>query len=328
MLKAIIFDFDYTLGDSTVGIILSVNYALSKLGYEAKESAEIRQTIGLSLKDTYAALTGNENAAEAEEFRRFFKEKADEVMVDHTTLYPGVEPVLRNLKEKGIQTAIVTTKFHYRIEQILSKFQAMNLFDLIIGGEDVKVEKPNPEGLLRAIEQLGVAKEEVLYVGDSFVDAKTAENAGVAFASVSTGTTKKEEFREYAHVYLGVSILDVYGYIQEQNRSEYEDFTMNEMLGMQRILQDRYKHKWEPIGPETGKNKLLWMLGEVGEVIDIIKKNGGTKAAEDPELRERLVEELADVLMYYNDALLCYGITAGELRQVYKEKFQRNMKRW
>ena len=106
------------------------------------------------------------------------------------------------------------------------------------------------------------------------------------------------------------------------------DFGINEMLQMQSTLQDRYRHKWEPISPDTGKNKLLWMVGEIGEVIDIVKKNGGQKACSDPELRADLVEELADVLMYYNDILLCYGITADELKEAYTQKFERNMKRW
>ena len=83
-----------------------------------------------------------------------------------------------------------------------------------------------------------------------------------------------------------------------------EEFTVNEMQEMQRILQDKYKNKWEAIGPDTGKNKLLWMIGEVGEVIDIVKKHGDVAAISDPELRSRLVEEMADVLMYYNDVIL------------------------
>ena len=106
------------------------------------------------------------------------------------------------------------------------------------------------------------------------------------------------------------------------------DFSINEMQEMQRLLQDKYKDKWEPIGPETGKNKLLWMVGEIGEVVDIVKKNGGTKASEDPALREHLIEEMADVLMYYNDVMLCYGITADELKKSYEQKFEKNMKRW
>ena len=50
------------------------------------------------------------------------------------------------------------------------------------------------------------------------------------------------------------------------------DFSIKEMLEMQKELQEKYKDKWEPISPETGRNKMLWIIGEIGEVIDIIKK--------------------------------------------------------
>lgn len=106
------------------------------------------------------------------------------------------------------------------------------------------------------------------------------------------------------------------------------DFTINEMQEMQRKLQDKYKDKWEALSPEIGKNQLLWMIGEIGEVIDIIKKNGGAKASDDTELRKHLVEEMADVLMYYNDVMLCYGISADELKQAYTAKLEKNMTRW
>ena len=103
------------------------------------------------------------------------------------------------------------------------------------------------------------------------------------------------------------------------------DFSIGEMQEMQRILQEKYKRKWEPVDAATGRNKLLWM---VGEVIDIVKKNGGERAASDPALRAHLVEELADVLMYYNDVLLCYGISPDELKAAYTAKFEKNMTRW
>lgn len=106
------------------------------------------------------------------------------------------------------------------------------------------------------------------------------------------------------------------------------DFSVNEMLAMQKRLQEQYKGRWEKISPETGKNKLLWMVGEIGEVIDIVKKNGDTAACGDAELRKHLVEEMADVLMYYSDVMLCYGISADELKQAYTEKIERNMTRW
>ena len=106
------------------------------------------------------------------------------------------------------------------------------------------------------------------------------------------------------------------------------DFSINQMQEMQRNLQNMYKDKWEPINQETGKNKMLWMIGEIGEVIDIVKKHGDINASTDIELRKDLVEELADVLMYDNDILLCYNITEDELKQAYCEKFQKNMKCW
>lgn len=104
-----------------------------------------------------------------------------------------------------------------------------------------------------------------------------------------------------------------------------DDFAIKEMLAMQQALQEKYKDKWETICPEAGKHKLLWMLGEV---IDIIKKNGDEKAVEDAAVRQHLVEEMADVLMYYNDVLLCYGISEQELKEAYIAKFEKNMKRW
>ena len=103
------------------------------------------------------------------------------------------------------------------------------------------------------------------------------------------------------------------------------DFSINEMLEMQEALQGQYKDIWEGISPEIGKNKLLWMIGEIGEVVDIVKKHGGDAASQDQELRAHLVEELADVLMYYNDILLCYGISAEELKKSYISKFEKNI---
>ena len=106
-----------------------------------------------------------------------------------------------------------------------------------------------------------------------------------------------------------------------------KEFTINEMQEMQKTLQDKYKDKWEPICPEIGQNKLLWMIGEIGEVIDIVKKNGGRNASEDEKLRKELVEEMADVLMYYHDVLLRYGVTAEEISNAFMQKHNYDMAR-
>ncbi len=213
MKRAIVFDFDYTLGDSTEGIILSVNYALEKLGYPAKGFSEIKKTIGLSLPETYMALIPDGSREEANRFRELFVERADDVMVMNTQLYDCTEEVLTKLKEMGVRVGIVTTKFRYRIEAILKKFEAEHLVDCIVGAEDVKIEKPNPEGLLRTIDSFHLTKDEALYVGDSFVDAITAENAGVDFVGVLTGMITEEEFDKYQCKFVAGNLWDVYNYV-------------------------------------------------------------------------------------------------------------------
>ena len=81
--------------------------------------------------------------------------------------------------------------------------------------------------------------------------------------------------------------------------------------------------RWSPV-PES----MLWMIGEIGEVADIVKKHGEEAALQDPALRHALVEEMADVLMYYADVMLCYGISSDELEHAWRAKHARNMNRW
>ena len=107
-----------------------------------------------------------------------------------------------------------------------------------------------------------------------------------------------------------------------------EDFGFLEMQTLQKQLQEKYRDKWEPISPEAGKNKLLWLVSELGEVVDIVKKDGSRQIMENPEIRMHFVEEVADVLMYLNDILLCYDISVDELKEIYRKKIRRNMSRW
>lgn len=198
--RAVIFDFDYTLGDSTEGIVKSVNYGLEKLGCSHCSRDAIRKTIGLSLKETYRMLTGDKSEEQGEHFAGYFVEMADKVMVEHTSLFPDTMDMLCWLKNQNLKIGIVTTKYHYRIDAILEKCQAAEYIDLIVGGEDVTCQKPHPEGILLALDSWNMSAEEILYVGDSQVDGKTAEAAGVDFAGVATGTTSEEKLRQYPSI--------------------------------------------------------------------------------------------------------------------------------
>lgn len=211
MYKAVIFDYDFTLGDSAYGIRISCNYALEELGFMEKTDDEIRRTIGLSLKEVFRTLTGSYDVNAAERFAALFRERADKVITDSAVMYEDALPTLSELRRRGFKTAIVTSKFHYRIDEILHKFGAENLIDVIVGGDDVSREKPDPEGLLKAIEALVTDKREVLYVGDCLVDAKTAQSAGVDFAAVLTGTTM--DFSAYDNVFISEDLSGILHFV-------------------------------------------------------------------------------------------------------------------
>lgn len=106
------------------------------------------------------------------------------------------------------------------------------------------------------------------------------------------------------------------------------DLTFTEMQQMQQVLQEKYLEKWGGLSPDMALSKMLWLHGELGEASDIMKKRGNGAIMTDEAVRRKFVEELCDALMYFNDVLLCYGITPEELTEVYAEKFRTNMNRW
>ncbi len=106
------------------------------------------------------------------------------------------------------------------------------------------------------------------------------------------------------------------------------DFGFQDMQRVQKELQEKYKNIWSPIEPSCGKDKLLWMMIEAGEMADIIKKQGDEGIMQDADTRRHFIEETCDVLMYLNDVMLCFDISIDELKEIYLEKHKRNMGRW
>jgi len=204
-----IFDFDYTLADATEGIVQSVNYALNKMGFEPKDRETIRKFVGMTVIDGFCYFTGVSDKEAAKAFAASFKEMADKVMTENTFLFDDTIEVLSNLKELGLNTAIVSTKFRYRINKTLEKYDMADLVDYIVGSEDVIDHKPSPEGLLKVIEHFNVPKESALYIGDHVIDANAAKRAQIDFAAMLTGTTKAEEFEGLPKVCKGDSLREI-----------------------------------------------------------------------------------------------------------------------
>lgn len=208
--QGVFFDFDYTLGDSTAAILKGYQDGFRALGQPAPTLEQVRPTIGMTLMDGYALLTGDKDPEHGKEFYHQFQlavgELADaegaRVMEQDSRLLPGAVELLSALKLHGADVAIVSTKLSVTIRQIFAYNHADHLLDVVIGGKEVQRHKPDPEGLCLAMSELGLAPEQVLFCGDTVIDAQAARNAGVEFCAVLNGTTPREAFDAYPHVHI------------------------------------------------------------------------------------------------------------------------------
>lgn len=195
-----LFDFDYTLADSSKGIVICFRNVLERHRHTGISDEQIKRTIGKTLVDSFSILTGIGDEAILEEYRKEYVKEADRFMTANTRLFPETVSVLQALKEKGANIGIISTKYRYRIMELAKDNIPEGIIDLIVGGEDVKTAKPSPEGVFLALKNLGTDKDTTLYIGDSIVDAETAQAAGMDFAGVLHGATTAEELEAYPHV--------------------------------------------------------------------------------------------------------------------------------
>jgi phosphoglycolate phosphatase len=179
------------------------------MGLPRHEREAISRTIGLALPEAFVSLTGLADPDLGRRFLDLFLAKADEIMTEGTHLYPDTVSVLRQLRDAGLKTGIVSTKFHYRLEAIIDRYDLGNYLAILVGGDDVRQTKPHPEALLLAMERLNVCPEHVLYVGDSLIDAQAAQSAAVAFIAVTTGTTTAADFLPYPHLSVLAGLADL-----------------------------------------------------------------------------------------------------------------------
>ncbi len=211
--QGILFDFDYTLADSTDGICESFWYAFDVFGLPRPSREAVRKTIGLSLERSFEELTGQQDPDRIAEFVRHYRKKADEVLLPKTRLFPQTRPMLDALEDMGVSLGVVTNKYHFRIMEALETFSLLDWFSVVVGADDVGVSKPDPAVLNRAAELLGMEKKAILYVGDSVVDAMTAQAADVPFLGVTTGTTAPSDFLAYPHVAVLPSVGELPDYL-------------------------------------------------------------------------------------------------------------------
>ena len=163
MYKAYIFDFDYTLANSEKGIVMCFERLFADEGYGPFPKDVIRRTIGMTMYDAMAQLTGETDSSKIKSLINLYKIRySDVLMTANTRLYDDTIPVLTHLKKNGALCCIVSTKTRSRISETLQRFD--------------------------------LAHSDGLYIGDSLIDMGTARAAGVNFAAVTTGMTTVADF--------------------------------------------------------------------------------------------------------------------------------------
>ena len=211
--EAVLFDFDYTLGDATEAIYDGFCYGFAQMGYPKPELEAVRATVGHILQDEFTMLTGNDDPEDRETFRRIFRARTVPTQPQKTKLCPGAEELVRALKAAGAKVGIVTTKNKSTLDAILDYKGLLELMDFTIGGELVQRPKPDPEGLNTAVATLGVEKVRTLFCGDTTIDASAARNAGVDFCAVLNGTTGAEAFEAFPHVFVAEGLPQLQAYL-------------------------------------------------------------------------------------------------------------------
>ena len=189
-MKACIFDLDGTLTNTLESMTYSVNLTLEEMGLSKITKDQCRLFVGngarvLIEKSLKAA--GDTDASRIEEGMEIYGRIFDRNCTYHVTPYEGIPEMLKALKDKGIQLAVLSNKPDRQTVKVVKAIFGEELFDYAQGQKEGIRRKPEPDGVWYLMEQMHVSKEECLYNGDSEVDAATGRNAGLKTIGVLWG---------------------------------------------------------------------------------------------------------------------------------------------
>ncbi|MCI4398812.1 MAG: HAD family hydrolase [Acidobacteria bacterium] len=184
---AIVFDLDGTLIDSRRDVLAAFHHAFEALGEPAPEDDLLVATIGHHLRDCFRAFL--KDSSRCDEAARQFRQWYDGHYLDATFPFPGIDGALQYLSSLA-PLAVVTMKKGYYSRKIVTAFGWDKEISFVVGAEEGLPAKPDPAMLLFALEKLGASPEASFYVGDTDVDAATAEAARVPFLFAAWGYGK------------------------------------------------------------------------------------------------------------------------------------------
>lgn len=201
--KLVIFDLDGTLIDSLSGIAYSVNKTIEQYGYPIHSDQAYLDFIGNGLHKTLLRALP-ERVPEAE-IESMYIDMLDNYQQHYTYAvekYDGIQELLVWLSQTDVRIAINSNKNHDMVEKIVDTYLTGIEFWRVYGVDANYPAKPDPYWVNRIIEETGISKAEVLFVGDTEVDIETARNAEVDVAAVSWGFRQRQVLEKQRPTYL------------------------------------------------------------------------------------------------------------------------------
>lgn len=199
--KAVLFDFDGTLVDSSEGIYKSLAYAFEKDGKPTPDEVTLRKFIGPPIYDSFKNLFGYKDDKilyMIEKYRECYRA----VGYREVEVYEGVPELLACLHKNGIKIATASSKPTAYIEKILDERNLLSYFDYLGGTDFDNISSDKAVIIQNAMDALDVSPKDTLMVGDRLFDICGAKGAGVPCVAVLYGFGSREEFLEYGADYI------------------------------------------------------------------------------------------------------------------------------
>ena len=197
-IEAIIFDLDGTLLDTLEDIADSANRVLTRHGFPTHKKDDFRFFVGDGVNMLLKRLLPNkgDDAELFEKCVREFREEYSRNWDSKTRPYKGVNETLRELTTRKTKMAILSNKPDDFTKMCVDGFLSGWRFEMVLGHNEGIPHKPDPTGALQIAETMEVAPENILYVGDTATDMKTALSAGMFPAGALWGFRSFEELKE------------------------------------------------------------------------------------------------------------------------------------
>jgi len=194
--KAVLFDLDLTLIDSSKAIVNSIKHVLNLQRYSIQKE-EIAKLVGkVPLEEQFRTLVPSLSDDKVNEYVDCYRHHYLIHHIENTKLYPHVKETLQNLRSLDIKLGVVTGKYKKPVLEILNHFQLAPLLNVIVTAYDVKKHKPAPDVVFEAARRLGVNASECIFVGDSLADVEAGKRAGCFTIALSRNRVGRWQLEE------------------------------------------------------------------------------------------------------------------------------------